>query len=369
MKIRLNGNLQIIMSNNDSYHNYFAWPTVTRLQNGKIAVVASGFRLSHVCPFGKTVISYSEDEGNTYTSPAPVFDTPLDDRDGGILAYGDKNVIVTSLNRAPKFLKYRMSIGSGIPKENPMIPYRNAYLDSISEDEVNKYHGSQFRFSSDCGVTFGPIYKSPISSPHGPTALKDGSLIWIGRDFLKEENNELEDVYLRVYKIFSDGSMECIGHIENIKDAGDEIRISCEPHAIQLDSGRIICHIRAEKTNDTHITLYQAYSDDNGKTWSKPVKILEENGGAPSHILKHSSGALISTYGCRANPFGVKAMISTNDGESWEELGYLYTDEHLSDLGYPSTVELKDKSLATVFYAHPEKDGPAVIMQQKWVLE
>jgi len=95
-------------------------------------------------------------------------------------------------------------------------------------------------------------------------------------------------------------------------------------------------------------------------------KILPENGGAPSHILKHSSGVLISTYGCRAKPFGIKAMISKNNGESWEDLGYIYINEHSADLGYPSTIELDDKSLATVFYAHPEQDCPAVIMQQKW---
>lgn len=366
MKIKLNGKLQIIMSNNDSYHNYFAWPTVTRLQNGKIAVVASGFRLSHVCPFGKTVISYSEDDGNTYTSPAVVFDTPLDDRDGGILAYGDKNVIVTSLNRAPEFLKRRMEKGSGIPKDNPMIDYRTSYLDSISSEDVDKYHGSLFRISHDCGVTFGKIYKCPISSPHGPTALKDGSLIWIGRDFLNEENGKDEDIYLSVHKIYPDGHTELIGYVENIIDDNGEVLIGCESHAVQLDNGRILCHIRAEKTNDTHITLYQSYSDDKGKTWTKPVKILDENGGAPSHILKHSSGALICTYGCRTNAFGIKAMISKNNGEDWEDLGYLYVNDFTADLGYPSTVELRDKSLATVFYSHSTADEPAVIMQQKW---
>ena len=87
MKIINIGDTKVIMSNPHSKHNYFAWPTVTRLQNGKIAVVASGYRLRHVCPFGKMVISYSENEGETYTSPAPIIDTPLDDRDGGILAF------------------------------------------------------------------------------------------------------------------------------------------------------------------------------------------------------------------------------------------------------------------------------------------
>lgn len=56
MKIQTVGAPKVIISNRDSQHNYFAWPTIAKLQNGKIAVVASGFRLKHVCPFGKAVI-------------------------------------------------------------------------------------------------------------------------------------------------------------------------------------------------------------------------------------------------------------------------------------------------------------------------
>jgi hypothetical protein len=39
------------------------------------------------------------------------------------------------------------------------------------------------------------------------------------------------------------------------------------------------------------------------------------------------------------------------------------------DLGYPTTVELNDGSMITVFYAHPSENEPAVIMQQKWSFE
>ena len=90
MKIIPIGKPEIVMSNPMSKHKYFGWPTVNRLQNGKIAVVASGFRRRHVCPFGKAVISYSEDEGKTYTMPAPVIDTVLDDRDGATTVIFDE---------------------------------------------------------------------------------------------------------------------------------------------------------------------------------------------------------------------------------------------------------------------------------------
>ena len=38
MKIKFIGGLKTVMSNRDSMHNYFGWPTSVRLKNGKIAV-------------------------------------------------------------------------------------------------------------------------------------------------------------------------------------------------------------------------------------------------------------------------------------------------------------------------------------------
>ena len=58
-----------VLSNPGSLHNYFAWPTVTVLEDGTLAAVSSGFRLEHVCPFGKSVIAYSHDMGKTWTMP------------------------------------------------------------------------------------------------------------------------------------------------------------------------------------------------------------------------------------------------------------------------------------------------------------
>ena len=67
MKVELIGKPQIIMSNQQSRFNYFAWPTIVKMKNNKIAVGASGFRMYHICPFGKAVISFSEDGGKTFT--------------------------------------------------------------------------------------------------------------------------------------------------------------------------------------------------------------------------------------------------------------------------------------------------------------
>lgn len=356
MKIKIEGNVRTIISNPDSYHNYFAWPTVARLNNGKIAVVASGFRLRHVCPFGKTVISYSEDEGETYTAPAPIIDTPLDDRDGGILAYGESDVIVTSFNNTVDFQRKRKSADA----------YVNSYLDLITEEDEKRYLGSTFRISHDHGVTFGKIHKSPITSPHGPCKLLDGRVLWVGRTFFpKDDANMPPDDCICAYLINGDGSMEYMGAIDNIEVDGKAV-LSCEPHAIALDDGTVLCHIRVENSEKSLFTIYQSESTDGGKSWTKPHRILSNEGGSPPHIMRHSSGALVCVYAYRKEPSSIKAMISRDNGVSWETDHLLYENGNGWDIGYPSTVELKDGALLTVFYAHPEKDSTSVIMQQKW---
>lgn len=357
MKIVRIGEPKIVMANSESRHNYFAWPTVARLQNGKIAVVASGFRCRHICPFGKTVISYSENDGETYTAPAPVIDTVLDDRDGGIVPFGEKGVIVTSFNNTVAFQR-RYARSS----------YDLGYLDLITPEAEQIALGSTFRISNDCGVTFGKIHKSPITSPHGPVELPDGTLLWVGRTFSHENQKQISDC-IQAYRINPDGSTAYVGEIENIK-IGDADTLSCEPHAIILDDGAILTHIRVQSMGGEKLfTIYQSESHDNGKTWTKPKPVLPRLGGSPPHLFKHSSGMLICTYGYREVPFGIKAMFSSDGGKTWDIGNDIYVNNVNGDLGYPSTIELKDGSLLTVFYAHQGEGQPAVIMQQKWRFE
>ena len=100
MKINIKSEVKTIMSNPDSKFNCFSWPSVARLQNGKIAVVASGYRMGHICPFGKCVMALSDDNGETYTGAFPIIDTFLDDRDAGICPFGESGVIFTTFNNS-----------------------------------------------------------------------------------------------------------------------------------------------------------------------------------------------------------------------------------------------------------------------------
>ena len=62
----------------------------------------------------------------------------------------------------------------------------------------------------------------------------------------------------------------------------------------------------------------------------------------------------------------VKAMFSRDGGETWDVGHDVYVNGVNLDLGYPSSIELEDGSILTVFYAHSEPSKPATVMQCRW---
>lgn len=365
MKIKVIEDAKIIMSNPQGMYKYFGWPTAMRLQNGKIAVGASGYRMSHICPFGKAVISYSEDEGKTYTRPAIVIDGFLDDRDGGLCTFGEKGLILTSFNNE-NALQLQFIDGHCCKRTEEEKKYILSYLDLISPEQEAAELGAYFKISYDCGITFSEkTYKSPITSPHGPIELQDGTILWVGTVKNYSDGNPEQ---IRAWSINpQDGSMAQIGMIPNVTDDEGKAIHLCEPYAVQLKDGTIVCHIRVEPA----FTTYQTVSKDNGKTWSVPEPLLPKRGGAPAFLYEHSSGVLISVYGYRNSPYGVRAMFSKDGGKTWDTDNIVYATETSGDLGYPSVVELEDGSLLTVFYARESADpwAPSVIMQTIWSFE
>ena len=74
------------------------------------------------------------------------------------------------------------------------------------------------------------------------------------------------------------------------------------------------------------------------------------------------------SYGYRRKPFGNQARISEDHGRTWSAPITISADGHSGDLGYPSTVELDDHSLLTVWYEQLKDNPYAVLRQARWRL-
>lgn len=350
---------RIICDNPDSQFSYFAWPSVTRLPDGTLAAVCSGFRLSHVCPFGKAVIFYSRDEGVTWTRPAPVIDTPLDDRDAGLCVTRDGRVILTSFNNTVAFQRNHVR---GVVKrhgESPRAELIEAYLNTVPSDAEEKYLGSTYRVSTDGGYTFGSLHRSPVTSPHGPCTMPDGRVLWVGRSYSAASPGG--DIICT--ELDGDDEFRPLSQIRNCTDDCGEL-FSCEPHSLPLPDGRLLTAIRAQRAGEAReFTVYLCVSEDGGLTHSAPHPVLPHLGGSPPHMLLHSSGDIVMTYGRRETPYGIRARVSRDGGASWGRELILVDGEPSGDLGYPASAELRDGRILTVYYSN---HGTARIYQTVW---
>lgn len=344
--------------------HYQAWPTVAIDEQGTLYAVASGFRVRHVCPFGKTVLYISRNGGNTWTPPIVLNDTYMDDRDAGILYLGNGRLLLSWFTRSAKeYLtpRYEAIMRAGHPAAVDAI---FSMLDGYAHLPEGAVETASFvRLSEDYGVTWSDPVRLPISAPHGPALCQDGSLVYLGTEH--NSHGQLPPGSHALYTSRDLGkTWEHTGMFPAPKWLTPQQALS-EPHIIQLPDDSLLAAIRID--GDGPFTIATSISRDGGITWTEP----EPTGicGAPPHLMLHSSGALILSYGRREKPYGQRAAVSYDYGKTWETEYILDTCDHSPDLGYASTAELPDGSLITVYYQKCPGDDHASILYTKWSLD
>ena len=328
---------------NDTLFGYFGWPTVIKLDERRLLAGASGFRTQHIDPFGKTVLFESLNAGRSWGEPFIVNDSPVDDRDVGLLDLGDGKVLVSWFSQDTRiFAKPRPGFRKVGKKADFSVRDQRFDITPILEswdDATVAANVGAFLRIRDAEGKWGRRIEAPASAPHGPVKLLDGRLFYAGTIPYKGRGDK--PFFLRTVTSVSNDGGETWSEPRPLP-APPEERMDCEPHALQLPSGRILVHLRREP----EFAIYQTYSDDEGLTWSEPEFLTV---GAPPHLLRHSSGVLICSYGWRRQGYGQRVLLSYDDGKSYESR-IIRDDGFSGDLGYPSTVELEDGTLYTVYY-------------------
>jgi len=340
---------------------YHGWSTVARRANGELWLTWSGGRDAHVCPFGQVVGMTSRDDGKSWTYPRVLLDSATDDRDSGVLETAKGSLIVstfTSLAYEPFLKKFIAGKKSHFIAEGRLAAWQAAHA-RLNDEERKAELGEWVIRSTDGGKSWSSRIPTLVNSPHGPIQLKDGRLLYAGKQLWTQDNK------IGVCESKDDGlTWQWLAEIPT-RQGDDATKSYHELHAVEAADGTLIAQIRNHNTANSGETL-QSESTDGGKTWSEPHTIGVW--GLPSHLLKLRDDRLLMTYGHRRPPFGNQARISTDNGKTWGEAIILSGDGKGGDLGYPSTVELADGTLLTVWYESMKEPKLAVLRQAKWKL-
>ncbi len=344
---------------------YLGWPTVCK-GDGSTLYAAASARMRHVDPFGVVVMFESHDNGETWSEPQIVVDTPLDDRDAGILYLGNGRLLISWFTNEGN--AYIVGAHSNWRDDSRITDRQeNAYINkfnSLPADE--RQDGSYVILSDDYGKTWGEIIRVPVTAPHGPTLMQDGeTLIYIGAVKNAAAAGFPFDGNKALYIITSkDGGRTWTAFDKVDREGGWPYS---EPHIIQLKDGSFLAASRVEGYFD--IYTYISRSLD-GHNWTPIAPIHAGQKGAPPHLLQLSNGAVLLSYGYRAGNCGSRYRISYDGGVTWSEemiLEIAHNPDN-ADLGYPSTVELDDGSLFTIYYQYYDQDRVASVLYTRWWL-
>ena len=351
---------------------FSGWPTVINTNRGDLLAVYSGGREGHVCPFGRVELKISKDNGKTWSDPEVIANTPMDDRDAGVVETDKGTLLVTwftSTAYVDRILD-RPDRTADWPQEkldswkeardkmtsaNCSYPEIRKFMERIEQEgNAPLYPPTQWMIrSEDRGKSWSDPYHVPLMSPNGPKLTKDNRLIWAGKD----------ESLIAVAESFDDGkTWEIIGKIPSYPahDPADYHELDI----IDCKDGTLISQIRNHNEPYSFETL-QTRSEDGGKTWTVPRSI--DVWGLPSHLLRMPDNTLIMTYGHRREPRNIYVRFSDDCGISWSDPHSL--GETTGDFGYPTTVILPDEKLLTLWYQTMSDNNNAQLFQSIWSIK
>ena len=137
------------------------------------------------------------------------------------------------------------------------------------------------------------------------------------------------------------------------------------PATVRLSTTELLSAIRCHDGTRNWIDTYRSL--DLGTSWKRdrtPVPDLGE--GNPPSLIRLKDGRICLTYGYCAEPFGIRAQLSSDGGRTWDREVTVRGDGGGRDLGYPRSVQRTDGKIVTVYYFHDAPLGARYVAATIW---
>jgi hypothetical protein len=297
------------------------FPVLVRLADGALGAVIRG-GAPHIGVKGRLDWIRSTDAGKTWSAPTVIVDSPWDDRNPAVGVMPDGTVVCAWAEASTYNDKGEFDPGAGV--------YTPRH--SISTDAGKTWSGPKL-IQAPC----------PNGSPYGRIiVLADGTAM------------------MPMYQWPSDAAF-VLRSTDNGRAWGEATQLPThdETALLAMPDGRILAFTRAEGSATHGLDLTD--SSDGGRTWGEPAEHLKPNQWPYDAVLL-PGGDLLLTYGCRIGPYGVGAVLSHDGGKTWEysRRVLLAWDSENIDTGYPSTVQLDNGTIVTMYYAVGTAELPGV---------
>ena len=348
---------------------YTGWPLPGRLPDGRLFVVVQSSPFAEHYALGERVTLVSDDDGESWSrsdDPALPPNWPgsstreCHDRFAGVLADG------TWL--AAGGVGWEVWPPADRERAERLGLLIRQHPDPNSDHIIVGGHRVFVQWSTDEGATWNrrewqvPGASRLVSFPR-PALLADGTVLVPVYDLLS--------VY--VLRITAGPTCELIP----LPGSG---RLGNEFGVVETEPGTVLAHIRhapQDKEGDGY--LLEAWSDDGGLTWSHAL----QTGiwGYPPHLLKLRDGRILCSRGYRRDPMGVRAVLSSDGGRSWDlakevvlrddavaRWGNPLAAHSPGDVGYPLSVERADGRIFTAYY-FPAEDGTVHAAATTWEVD
>ncbi len=358
-------------------HTYCSHPCIAKLANGEwlVAFCESVERKPLLHPPSDprfvNLVRRSRDQGETWEQPraAPGYDwygveTP------GIAQISNGDVLLNQwqfvwlpLEQA----RQRWSTGQDeVYVCDPVAdPHAHRWRPARSEQDWELHPfpyarsdgGAYVHLSSDGGDTWDRTVPLEIAPYRGAFSPK-GAIELEGGDLLLALGSQDHDPLAATFVVRShDRGLTWSGPIEVARAPGLQFS---EPSAVESTNGKLLVFSREEVTK----FVFMSESRDSGLTWSEPTQL--PLWGYPTHAIRLDDGRIFVVYGRRKPPFGIRAAVSPDEGETWGPEIVIRDDLPNENLGYPSVVEYAPGKLFVVYYG--EDEGGVTCVQGSYVV-
>ena len=303
-------------------HDEGYFPVIINPQAEEILAVLRG-GAGHVGLTGRLDAVRSLDAGKTWDTPTVIVDTEADDRNPAVGQAPDGSVV----------LAYHAQ-GSYNEDGSWSRDLRRVQM------RITRSHDGGATWEASQPLNYTPMEKH---SAYGRICtLTDGTMLMPIYGSAIQEADRTDDC---AYILRSRDNGQTWGEPTLIAVGYNETGL------ISLPNGDLVVAMRS---GDQRALLSVSRSVDGGQTWIEPTPVTH-NREHPADLTLLSNGWIILFFGVRHEPFGVQALVSRDNGQTWDERRLIVCDNlGDNDLGYPSTVKIGDQ-LVTAYYSAPRK--------------